>query len=50
MIPEPSSEEREALESALAELLEDDRHPSYASAWRRAGIDEKLGLDGGAAE
>jgi len=44
--PEPSDEEREAIERALAER--DDEHPAYASAWRRAGIAESLGLDDGA--
>ena len=42
--PEPSPEEREALDQALARLLEERTHPAYGSAWREAGVREGLGL------
>lgn len=44
MSPEPSPEEREALDQALARLLEERTHPVYGSAWREAGLRENLGV------
>jgi hypothetical protein len=41
--PEPTREEREALERALERLLEEDAHPAYASRWRARGVAENLG-------
>jgi hypothetical protein len=38
--PEPTPEEREALERALAEALDDQSEPR--SAWWRAGLREAL--------
>ena len=38
--PEPTGEEREALENALARLLEPPNEPQ--SAWWRRGIEESL--------
>jgi hypothetical protein len=38
--PEPSPEEREALERALAHLLAEDANPR--SAWWREGVRESL--------
>lgn len=47
--PEPSEEEREALEAALAGLLSSGERP--VSAWWQAGIEESvLGLEEGSAE
>jgi hypothetical protein len=44
--PEPSPEEREAIELALGRLLEDEAvPPAYRSAWRRAGIAENVEAD-----
>lgn len=44
--PEPSPEEREALDAALERLLAGEATPpAYASAWREAGIRENV--DGG---
>jgi hypothetical protein len=41
--PEPDPADREALELALARLLEPMQPPpAYVSAWRRAGIAENL--------
>ena len=48
MTPEPGRDEREALERALGELLGDEMHPAYASAWRRAGIAENTESGDGA--
>lgn len=50
MTPEPSADEREALDRALAELLESETHPAYRSEWRRAGIAENALGDGALAE
>jgi hypothetical protein len=36
--PEPSEEEREAIERALGE----DKPTPHASEWRRAGVEENL--------
>jgi hypothetical protein len=36
--PEPSTEERAAIEAAVAELLTDE--PQQPSAWWRAGLDD----------
>ena len=38
--PEPTTEEREALERALAEALDDQ--PELRSAWWRAGLRQAL--------
>lgn len=38
MRPEPSPDEREALERALEQLAADVPH-AYGSAWRRAGLE-----------
>ena len=43
--PEPEADEREALEHALRELLTEETHPAYTSAWRRAAIEENAGLE-----
>jgi hypothetical protein len=41
--PEPIPEEREALERALAEALDDQ--PELRSAWWRAGLRDALGSE-----
>lgn len=46
--PEPGRDEREALERALGELLDDDVHPAYRNEWRRAGIAEGVASGDGA--
>lgn len=43
--PEPSPEEREALDHALARLLAEDANPR--SAWWREGVRESVEDDGG---
>lgn len=49
LIPEPPEPVRAALDAALREeLLAGEAHPAYGSAWRRAGIEESLGLGDGA--
>lgn len=40
--PEPSPEEREALERALARLLQEPASAQERSAWWREGIRESL--------
>ena len=43
--PEPSPEEREALEAALERLLSgvgETQPEAYASRWRRAGLRENV--------
>ena len=42
--PQPEGDEREALERALAELLADELHPAYRSAWRHAALVESTGV------
>jgi hypothetical protein len=44
--PEPEPDARAAIERALAELLREDAHPAYVSAWRRRGIEESAGRSG----
>jgi hypothetical protein len=39
--PEPAPEEREALEHAFGQLLDEGR-PGARSAWWRAGVEESL--------
>ena len=39
VVPEPSDEERRAIEQALADEVE-DLPPAYDSAWRRAASDD----------
>lgn len=41
--PEPTGDEREALERVLPGLLEGESHAAYASAWRQAGVVENTG-------
>jgi len=47
--PEPSPKERKALLTGLERLLSEAdkarRPAAYASAWRRAGLQDSLGLD-----
>jgi hypothetical protein len=43
--PQPSPEEREAIELALARLQDDELPPEYRSPWRRAGIAENVEAD-----
>jgi hypothetical protein len=43
IIPEPSPEDEEAIEAALARLLEEPADPY--SAWWRAGVREGLDLE-----
>jgi hypothetical protein len=40
--PEPSPEEREALEQALALLLAERDDPDPRGAWWRAGVEESV--------
>lgn len=43
MTPEPGDDERLALLAALAPPGDrESGHPSYESAWRRAGLDEAV--------
>jgi hypothetical protein len=41
--PEPSEEERAAIERAARELLREPQHPAYTSEWRRQAVREALG-------
>jgi hypothetical protein len=43
--PEPSPEERDAIELMLAQLQDDELPPEYRSGWRRAGIAENVEAD-----
>jgi hypothetical protein len=44
--PQPEPEEREALELALGRLLGADSGPAaYRSEWRRAALEEGVGMD-----
>jgi hypothetical protein len=43
--PEPSPEEREALERALARLDDGERSSAARSAWWKAGLEEDLSLE-----
>ena len=44
--PEPEPAEREAIEGAIAQLLESTALPAaYLSGWRRAGIAENVEVE-----